>query len=644
MQQYTVTFLPDNIRITVPAGTSLLEAAAWAGVGVKSTCGGQGTCKRCIVRVKDGHVTAEGNSLPATMRAKGYALACRTQVAGQVTVEIPPEARLVEHRVLLRDEGPAAEGKEKEDLLGGRPIRPLCEAVRLRLDPPTLTENASDWHRLRGALRRQRPDEDFAIGLSALQELAEGLRRADWQVKVVLTSFNTTGQVIRVAPADAPGVYGLAVDLGTTTVAAALVDLERGEVLGQGGTYNRQARFGDDIISRIIHADTKEEGLHELRKAALASINEVAADLLAKCRVAPEEVVAAVVAGNTTMSHLFLGLTPKYIRLQPYIPTTAEYPLMRASEVGLNIHPAAPVLVFPSVASYVGGDIVSGTLFTRLGHSDELVLFVDIGTNGEMVLGNREWLMACACSAGPAFEGAGITCGMRAMQGAIERVEIDPATSEVRVKVIGNTRPVGICGSGLIDALAKLRRAGILDRMGNFMPEKGGRRLRRGEEGYEFVLAWKEETGTGKDIVLTEGDVKNLLRSKGAVFAGIRSLLKTLDLPQEAIDKIVIAGGFGNYLNIDNAVEIGLLPDLPREKYRFAGNTSLKGAVQVLLCRDAWEEALEIGRKMTYLELSVGNLFMEEFVSALFLPHTDLDLFPSLAGEREGGNNPWPGV
>ncbi|GFN23602.1 ASKHA domain-containing protein [Thermanaeromonas sp. C210] len=644
MQQYTVTFSPDNVRATVPAGTSILEAASRAGIALKSTCGGQGTCKRCIVQVKDGQVTCERDPLPETLRGEGYTLACQTKVWGHVTVEIPPEARLAKHRVLLQDEAPASEAGAAEELLGGRPFQPLCEAVNLQLDPPTLTENASDWHRLRGALRRHRPEEYSTIGLPSLRELAESLRRADWQVKVVLAQLKGASEVIRVAPADSGGVYGLAVDLGTTTVAAALVDLAAGEVLGQAGTYNRQARFGDDIISRVIHATGEEGGLEELREAALASINEVAAELVEKCGIAPEEVVVATLAGNTTMSHLFLGLTPKYIRLQPYIPTTAEYPIVRAWEAGLNIHPAAPVLVFPSVASYVGGDIVSGTLFTRLSESDELVLFVDIGTNGEMVLGNREWLMACACSAGPAFEGGGITCGMRAMQGAIERVEVDPATSEVRVKVIGNTKPVGICGSGLIDALAKLRRAGILDRMGNFVPERAGRRLRRGEDGYEFVLAWKEESGTGKDITLTEGDVKNLIRSKGAVFAGIQSLLKTLELQLEAIDKIIIAGGFGNYLNIPNAIEIGLLPDLPPEKYQFAGNTSLKGAIQVLLCRQAWEEALEIGRKMSYLELSAGNLFMEEFVSALFLPHTNLELFPSLAGEREGGSNHWPGA
>lgn len=636
MQQYTVVFLPDEIKVMVPPETTLLETAARAGIALKSTCGGQGTCGRCVVKVKQGRVSSDQGRLPAHLKEEGYTLACRTKVLSDVVVEIPPQSRLEEHQVLLQDKSRTESRVESYgDLIGPYTLHPLCEVLTLELDPPTLTENASDWSRLQSALRRRLPENDFNIRLTTLRQLAEGLRRADWHIAVTLARLNGEAEVIRVAPADDNKMYGIAIDLGTTTVVVSLVDLISGRVLGQGGTYNRQARFGDDVISRIIYATTTDNGLEELQEAALASTNELITKLLKDHHVAQEQVVAATLAGNTTMTHLFLGLTPKYVRLQPYIPTATEYPLLKAGETGLNINPAAPVIVFPSVASYVGGDIVSGALFTRIAESEELILFVDIGTNGEMVLGNKEWLISCACSAGPAFEGGGITFGMRAMKGAIERVEIDPDTLEVKLEVIGNTQPVGICGSGLIDSLAKLRRAGIIDRTGSFSRDQASPRLRRTDEGYEFVLAWKEESGNGKDIVLTEGDIKNLIRSKGAVFAGIQSLLKTVQLDLEAIDKIIIAGGFGNYLNIPNAIEIGLLPDLPLEKYVFAGNTSIKGAIQVLLCREAWKEALEIGRKMAYLELSAGNLFMEEFVSALFLPHTNLELFPSVTlGER----------
>ncbi|MGB9858824.1 MAG: ASKHA domain-containing protein [Moorellaceae bacterium] len=639
MQQYTVTFWPDGVQISVPQGTTLLEAASRAGIALKSVCGGQGTCGRCAVKIREGKVDNDQGSLPGHLREEGYVLACRAPVLSHLTVEIPPGSRLQEHQVLLEDKSPSAAPPESpEDLAGPYTLRPLCEVLTVELEPPSLTENASDWSRLQAALRRRLPDERFGISLTALRQLAEELRRSEWRVAVTLSGLKEEKEVIRVAPADDNRAYGIAVDIGTTTVVVCLVDLVSGRILGQAGTYNRQARFGDDVISRIIHAAASDQGLKELQEAALSTINELIAKLLEERHILPEEVVAATVAGNTTMTHLFLGLTPKYVRLQPYIPTAAEYPMLKAAETGLDIHPEAPVVVFPSVASYVGGDIVSGALFTRLAESEELILFVDIGTNGEMVLGNKEWLISCACSAGPAFEGGGITCGMRAMKGAIERVEIDPETFEVQLEVIGHTRPLGLCGSGLIDSLAKLRRAGLIDRTGSFARDQNTPRLRRTDEGYEFVLAWKEESGTGRDIVLTEGDIKNLIRSKGAVFAGIQCLLKTVQLDLEAISRIIIAGGFGNYLNIPNAVEIGLLPDLPPEKYLFAGNTSLKGALRVLLCREAWQEALEIGRKMAYLELSAGNLFMEEFVSALFLPHTNLELFPSVArkaGERE---------
>lgn len=331
------------------------------------------------------------------------------------------------------------------------------------------------------------------------------------------------------------------------------------------------------------------------------------------------------------MAHLFLGLSPKYIRLKPYIPTANTFPPVRAGDLGLAVNPRAWVLSFPAVASYVGGDIVAGVLATRIAWEEPLTLFIDIGTNGEMVLGNRDWLISCACSAGPAFEGGGITFGMRAMKGAIERVEIDPETFEVEVKAISGYRPMGICGSGLIDLIAKMRRVGLIDRTGHFQLDKKTPRLRETEDGdVEFVLVWGQDTECGKDIVITESDIKTLIRSKGAVFAGIQSLLRTVGLDLEAIDRILIAGGFGNYLNVADAVEIGLLPDLPPAKYRFVGNTAVKGAKLGLLSRPALEEAKEIASRMTYVELSVGTTFMDEFVSALFLPHTNLSLFPSV--------------
>jgi len=347
-------------------------------------------------------------------------------------------------------------------------------------------------------------------------------------------------------------------------------------------------------------------------------------------KVSKTDLHIAVVAGNTTMVHLFLGLSPKYIRLDPYVPTAVLYPAVTATEIGLDINSNAWVLCMPSVASYVGGDIVAGVLATKIALREETILFIDIGTNGEIVLGNKGWLICCSCSAGPAFEGSGITFGMRAMKGAIERVSIDSTNFEVFVMTIGTRQPIGICGSGLIDCIAKLRQVGLIDRTGKFNNEIETMRLRKNGEGMEFVLVWAQETECGKDIVLTENDIKNIIRSKGAVFAGIQSLLRTTQMDLSQIDRILIAGGFGNYLNIHDAIEIGLLPDTEYNKYEFAGNTSIKGAQLALLSEEAHREAEKIANMMTYLELSSGNLFMEEFVAALFLPHTDLNLFPSI--------------
>ncbi|MDA8227311.1 MAG: ASKHA domain-containing protein, partial [Desulfitobacterium hafniense] len=362
--------------------------------------------------------------------------------------------------------------------------------------------------------------------------------------------------------------------------------------------------------------------------------------ILLDLHMKPSDLACAVIAGNTTMTQLFLGIDARYIRLEPYIPTLNFYPPVQAGQTGLHISSEGFVYSFPCVASYVGGDIVAGTLITGMNESDELLLFIDIGTNGEIVLGNKDWLVSCACSAGPCFEGGGITFGMRAMPGAIEHIRINHRTLDVKLKVIGQVLPVGICGSGLVDCLSELKEAGIIDRAGNFQVEhpSNSQRVRITPEGKEFVLAWAHQAGGDKDIVITENDVKNLIRAKGAIYAGIRTLLQMLSVEIDMIDRIVIGGGFGNYLNVEDSIRIGLLPDLPLDKFEFIGNSSVKGAKLALLSQAAWLEAEKLAKKMTYIELSIGTTFMDEFVSALFLPHTDFTQFPSvLRLESNGG-------
>lgn len=633
MTHYSVTFFPDNKEVQVEPGTDLLRAAAMAGIELKSTCGGKGTCGRCLVRVREGKVKTIQGNITARQKSAGYVLACQTKVEGNIVVEIPKDARLDEHQVLLEKKANRGVLAEKElDLLAGYEFKPICRQLHLTLDPPTLTENTSDLSRLNAEIRKMIGETELTIGLPMLQKLADTLRLGDWKVTVTLVTLNGTTEIVHLEPGHLDRkVYGVAVDIGTTTVVVDLVDMATGLTVDRAGSYNKQTRYGDDVISRMIHA-SENNGLEELQVAVVRTINELLKKILHKHGIDPNDVYVAVTAGNTTMAHLFLGLHPKYIRLEPYIPTATILPPVRAREVGLGLNPDAWVFSFPAVASYVGGDIVSGTLATKFAKEDGLTLFIDIGTNGEMVLGNKDWLISCACSAGPAFEGGGITFGMRAMRGAIERVFIDASSFEVEVDTIGGYKPVGICGSGLIDCLAKLRQVGIIDRTGKFQRDVQTPRLRSSEGDWEFVLVWGKDSDQGKDIVITESDIKNLIRSKGAIFAGIESLLKTVQMDVHALDKILIAGGFGNYLNIHDSVQIGLLPDVSLEKFEFVGNTSLKGAKLALLSLDAFAEALELGKKMTYLELSVGNLFMDEFMSATFLPHTDLSLFPSVKG------------
>lgn len=632
-----IKFMPENRTIEVENGTSLLQAASKAGIYIKSSCGGKGSCGACKVVVMAGEpeVTGTGNLSPEQI-AHGVRLACRTFVQGDMAVEVPPESRLQEHQVLMEDVQKGFLKETENDLLEKFGRHPLATKVQVQLTEPTLTENTSDWSRLNMELRRilQAGEKPITIPLSVLQTLPEALRQAGWNVSVTLTDLESGYVVTRVEKVNERPPYGLAIDIGTTTVVVYLIDLLTGEIVDKQGTYNKQAKFGDDVISRIVYAVESPDNMQEIHRAVIDTINDLTDKIIVRQNMDIRDVAAAVVAGNTTMTQLFLGVDPRYVRLEPYIPTMTDVPSVAAREIGLHILPEGLVHSYPSVASYVGGDIVSGTLVTDMANGEDIILFIDIGTNGEIVLGNQDWLVSCACSAGPCFEGGGIAFGMRAMPGAIERVNIDPATLDVTLKVVGKIPPVGICGSGLVDCLAKLRDAGIIDRAGNFQIEhpSHSERLRTTVDDKEFVLAWAHQAGGEKDVVITENDVKNLIRAKGAIYAGIRSLLMMVAVDIDMISRIVIAGGFGNYLNVHDSVEIGLLPDLPADKYQFIGNSSVKGARLALLSQKAWREAAELARKMTYVELSVGTTFMDEFVSALFLPHTDLSLFPSVKG------------
>ncbi|AET68774.1 putative metal-binding protein [Desulfosporosinus orientis DSM 765] len=635
MSHFQVKIMPENRVIEVEHGATLLNAAAKAGIMIKSGCGGKGTCGACKVVVLSGDPIIDGTgNLTSEQLSKGYRLACKTLVQGDMSMEVPLESRLQEHQVLLGDARKGFLQESKHDLLEKFGRHPLAMKQRVTLSKPTLTENSSDWARLSIELRRalKTGDKPIHIPLSILKHLPESLRKANWDVSITLTDTEEGLTITNIEQGNDIPPYGLAVDIGTTTVVVYLVNLITGEIVDQQGTYNKQAKYGDDVINRIVYAVESEQNLIEIRDAVLETVNGLLDKILARQSLNHKDIASAMIAGNTTMTQLFLGVDPRYIRLEPYIPTMTTVPSYPAREIGLHMLPEALVHCYPSVASYVGGDIVAGTLVTDLANGEDIILFIDIGTNGEIVLGNQDWLVACACSAGPSFEGGGITFGMRAMPGAIERIMIDPETLDVSLKVVNNLPPVGICGSGLVDCIAKLLSAGIIDRAGNFQlgHPSGSQRLRATADDKEFVLAWAHQAGGEKDVVITENDVKNVIRAKGAIYAGIRSLLNMVAVEIEMISKIIIAGGFGNYLNIHDAVQIGLLPDLEQERFEFIGNASVKGARLALLSKKAWREAEELGRKMTYVELSVGATYMDEYMAALFLPHTDITLFPSV--------------
>ena len=421
---------------------------------------------------------------------------------------------------------------------------------------------------------------------------------------------------------------GAAIDIGTTTVAAALLDLQTGELLSKSSAGNAQIRYGADVINRII-ASTREGGRAALRAAILdETLIPLISELSADAGVALSDMTRCVVAGNTTMEHLFLGEDAESIRLEPYEPAFLEKTGLTAQDAGLPFRIGSRLILAPNVGSYVGGDITSGVLTSMIWDMDGLHLLIDLGTNGELVLGNRDFLLCCACSAGPAFEGGEITCGMRAAAGAIESVRIDADTMTPALGVIGDgkTLPAGICGSGLIDLVAELFRCGLIDASGKFTGVSG--RVRRDEYGgASYIVAFAHESAAGRDIVIDETDIDNFIRAKAAVFSAIRAMLNSLDMTVEMLDSVQIAGGIGSGIRISNAVTIGMLPALPEEKYSYAGNTSLTGACAMLLSGDAADKVFDLGRNMTYLELSSHPGYMDEFVAACFLPHTDARLF-----------------
>lgn len=635
MTTYSLQFLTesgDTAEIQVPVGITLSDAALQAGVELNIPCGGQGRCGRCAVVVEEGVVRRRSTlRLSAADIEAGYALACQTVVEGDARISVPPQEKI--ERLLETDKTAAKITVPfAYDPALHQSIRRIC----LPIEPPTLADNTDDMSRMRRALARQSGIKDVRARLSVLQKLASALRADHWNVTAVVETDtwdmpNGPPRLVDVLPGDrCDENWGLAIDIGTTSNVVYLVNLLNGDVVQQAADYNGQIRRGEDVISRIIYAG-KDDGLRELQGLVVGTLNKLIQRVCRRQGIEPEEVHKAVVAGNSTMIHLFLALPPQSIRLEPYVTTVNQVPSVRADEIGLAINREATVDCLPGVASYVGADITAGVVSSGLVDVGDITLFIDIGTNGEIVLGDGSWFITCACSAGPAFEGAGVVDGMRATRGAIEEVWINGATAEPTYRVIGGGKPKGICGSGLISLLAEMFITGVIDKSGNLNHTLDNPRIRSGEHGDEYVVAWAHETDHGRDIVITHPDIDNLLRAKAAIYAGFASLAQSVGVDIADVGQLFIGGAFGQYLNVEKSIQIGLLPDLPWEKFHFLGNTSIKGAYMALLRRDMRAEIEVAASKMTYLELSADNTFYDHFTSALFLPHTDIERFPSVA-------------
>jgi uncharacterized 2Fe-2S/4Fe-4S cluster protein (DUF4445 family) len=620
--------------VRAAAGKTVMDAAAAAGIALNRICGGDGVCGKCRVIVKSGKVTAKPNIfLTRREIQRGVALACQTYIDGDLVVEVPPES-MAGGIPQLATEDAVRYGSISEWVGEGAAFRhnPLSTKAFLKLPRPEIHDSLCDQERLFRELRQDRDLPILQAGLAVLHRLPAILRQSNWEVTALLGCRGGTVELVDVEPGDTSASnYGIALDLGTTTVVAHLVDITSSKTVATKAKYNSQITFGDDVISRIMYAATPERR-QELSDVVVNDINDLIAALAMEAKIRLNDVTMMVVSGNTTMIHLLFGLEAGNIRKEPYVPCACCPPTIRAAEVGIKINPRGLLTAMPSVASYVGGDVVSDVLVSGMMDSTDLSLLIDLGTNGELVLGNSDWLVCCSASAGPSFEGGGITCGMRATNGALERVELGEGGVVVDCSVVGGGKPLGICGSGLIDAVGELLRVGCIDRRGRYRSEVCGSRLREGEKGdKEFVFFPGEETALGRDIVLTEADINNLIHSKGSIYMATECLLDHVNLKMTDIQHIYIAGGFGNYLKIDEGIRIGLLPDVEHSRFKYIGNGSVQGAKLVLLSQEALRTVQEkIANAMTYMELSTNHRYMNEYSSCLFLPHTNIEKFPSV--------------
>ena len=630
----------NPVQIECNAGDNLLELARRANVAIDAPCSGNGSCGKCKVKLVEGQLeTFKSRHISDEEYSAGWRLSCNSKVLSDCVVWVPDIASAYQSRMKTADLSSPKEIAIFEDCqadlkTSGIEFTNNFRSVVITMAEPTLDDTMPDIERFTWAVQEALGVEKVKVPFSVMVKLASTLRTYNWNVCVKGEIQGDTFLCMEVCdPADT-AIVGCAIDIGTTTVTMVLVDLESGKILAKGSSGNGQIRYGADVINRIIEQG-KPGGKKKLQDAIVKeTLTPIIANLCKSANINAKSILRLCVAANTTMNHLFVGVDAESVRMEPYIPSFFGWEGLLAGDLKLPANPLAPVQIAPNIGSYVGGDITAGTLAAGLWDKDEMSLFIDLGTNGELVFGNRDFLMSCACSAGPAFEGGDISCGMRATDGAVEACVIDKETMEPTLTIVGDEgqKAVGICGSGIIDIISELFRCRIINAKGLFVRE--GERVRRDQHGMgRYVLAFAEESETGREISINEVDIDNFIRAKGAIFSAIDTLLTSVDMTVDMIDHVYVAGGIGSGINMKNAVNIGMLPDVELEKYSYIGNSSLTGAYAMVLSDQADAKCAEVGANMTYLELSTYPGYMDSFVAACFLPHTDARLFPNSVQE-----------
>lgn len=631
----------EDVSVFAGFGENLLEVARKTNVAIDAPCSGNASCGKCKVKLVSGNLDSKKTRhITEEEYEAGWRLACVSTICDDVEVMVPDIASAYRSRMKVADLSSPGEIKIFDDLKeqvieAGIELKNDMELVSLKLDVPSLDDTMPDNERFSRGLQALTGMDIIRVPYSVIKKLAAVLRKSNFEVQVILRKTERDVFVYDVIENDKDVVIGgLAIDIGTTTVSGIIIDMLTGKILAKGSSGNGQIRYGADVINRIIESG-KPGGRDRLQKAVVEeTLNPLINTMCRQAKISHEHIYRMSIASNTTMNHLLLGVDSDPIRTEPYIPSFFKTNSVFAKDLGIHANPEAHLILAPNIGSYVGGDITAGAFVSMIWNKPEFSLFIDLGTNGEIVFGNSDFMFSCACSAGPAFEGGDISCGMRATDGAIEACTIDKETMEPTFSVIGEegTKPIGLCGSGIIDVIAELFRCGIISPKGKFIRE--GERIRRDHYGMgSYVLAFQKDAGSVKDVEINEVDIDNFIRAKGAIFSAIRTMLSYCDFDVSMIEHVYVAGGIGSGINMKNAIGIGMFPDVPLEVYEYIGNSSLVGAYAMLYSNEAERKVYELAQNMTYIELSTINSYMDEFVGACFLPHTDASLFPSVVQE-----------